>query len=216
MGNCIVALAAPFRRSHAALGRRASLAVATLVVAHTLWTSAAPAIAYRLYAQEWHLSHTVTTSIFAIYPLTVVTALILFGGLSDQIGRRAVMLMGVGASLTGAMIFALAPDVAWLFVARVAMGLGVGPTAGPASAAIFEFSAPGPAKSRQAALLNTIGQAGGFAAALLLGGALAQYAPWPTHLTFWVLAALLCSLFAATWFLPRHIPAQGPSMPRST
>jgi hypothetical protein len=29
----------------------------------------------RLYAGEWHLSHTMTTGIFAIYPLTVVTAL---------------------------------------------------------------------------------------------------------------------------------------------
>ena len=36
------------------LGRRASLIVSASVVAHTLWTSAAPAMAYRLYAQEWH------------------------------------------------------------------------------------------------------------------------------------------------------------------
>jgi hypothetical protein len=28
------------------------------VVAHTLWTSAAPALAYWLYADEWHLNHT--------------------------------------------------------------------------------------------------------------------------------------------------------------
>ena len=47
-------------------------------------------------------------------------------------------------------------------------------------------------------------QAAGFAAALLVGGALTQYAPWPTRLTFWVLAALLALLFAAAWFLPRH------------
>jgi hypothetical protein len=38
------------------LGQRASLLVSAGVVAHTLWTSAAPAMAYRLYAEEWHLS----------------------------------------------------------------------------------------------------------------------------------------------------------------
>jgi hypothetical protein len=37
-----------------ALGRRASLLVSASVIAHTLWTSAAPAMAYRLYADEWH------------------------------------------------------------------------------------------------------------------------------------------------------------------
>ena len=61
------------------LGRRASLYVSAGVVAHTLWTSAAPAMTYRLYAQEWHLSHTVTAEIFAIYPIVVVAVL----------GRRA-------------------------------------------------------------------------------------------------------------------------------
>jgi hypothetical protein len=35
-----------------ALGRRASLFVSAGVVAHTLWTSAAPAMAYGLYADE--------------------------------------------------------------------------------------------------------------------------------------------------------------------
>ncbi len=51
------------------------------VVAHTLWTSAAPAMAYRIYAEQWHLSHTATTGIFAIYPRFVVTRLVLFGDL---------------------------------------------------------------------------------------------------------------------------------------
>ena len=57
--------------------------------------------------------------------------------------------------------------------------------------------------------ITTVAQAGGFAAALLLGGALTQYAPWPTRLSFWVLAALLALLFAATWFLPRSVGAAG-------
>jgi DNA end-binding protein Ku len=42
------------------LGRRASLLVSAAVVSHTLWTSAAPALTYGLYAEEWHLTHTVT------------------------------------------------------------------------------------------------------------------------------------------------------------
>ncbi len=212
-GSC-AALAAPALNPPTTLGRRASLVVAALVVAHTLWTSAAPAIAYRLYAQQWHLSHMVTTEIFAIYPLAVVTALVLFGGLSDQIGRRAVMLLGLSASLTGALLFALAPNVTWLFLARAAMGLGVGLAAGPSTAAVADFSLPGPGTARHAALVTTLAQAGGFAAALLLGGALAQYAPWPTRLTFWVLVVLLSALLIAAWFLPHDAPVATAWRPR--
>src|SRR5271165_5555758 len=125
------------------LGRRASLCVSAGVVAHTLRTSAAPAMAYRLYAQEWHLSHTVTTGIFAVYPIVVVAALVGFGDISDHIGRRATMLAGLAASLAGALLFALAPNVLWLFAARAFMGVGVGLTAGPSTAAVVEFSLKG-------------------------------------------------------------------------
>ncbi len=189
------------------LGRRASLLVSAGVVAHTLWTSAAPAMVYRLYADEWHLNHTVTTGIFAIYPVVVVLVLIGFGDISDHIGRRATMLMGLGASLAGALLFAVAPDVLWLFAGRALMGVGVGLTAGPSTAAVVEFATAGPmgGSSQRAALIATVAQAAGFAAALLLGGALIAYAPWPTRLSFWVLASLLTLLFVATWFLPRHM-----------
>ena len=179
-----------------------SLCVAAGVVAHTLWTSAAPAMAYRLYPQEWHLSHTVTAGIFAVYPIIVVAVLVGFGDVSDHIGRRAAMLMGLGASLAGTLLFAVAPSVIWLFLARALMGIGVGLTAGPSTASVVEFTTR--SASKRAALITTVAQAGGFAAALLLGGALVQYAPWPTRLSFWVLAALLALLFAAAWFLPRH------------
>ena len=141
------------------LSRRASLWVSSGVVAQTLWTSAAPAMAYRLYAHEWGLSPTLTTAIFAIYPISVVAVLIGFGDVSDHIGRRAAMLMGLAAPLLGAAIFALAPNVAWLLAARVAMGVGVGLTAGPSTAAVIEFGAPG--ASRGAALITTVAQAAG-------------------------------------------------------
>jgi predicted MFS family arabinose efflux permease len=184
------------------LGRRASLLASAGVVGHTLWTSAAPALTYRLYAQEWHLTPTMTAGIFAVYPIGVVVMLVGFGGISDQIGRRATMLAGLFASLVGALLFAVAPDMWWLFTGRVLMGVGVGLAASPSTAAILEFSSPEHAKS--AASVTMVAQAVGFAAALLLGGALTEYAPWPTRLCFWVLALFLIILLAATWFLPRH------------
>jgi len=180
-----------------------------------LWTSAAPAMTYPLFAEEWHLTHTVTTGVFAIYPIVVAAVLVGFGDVSDFVGRRAPILWGVGASLFGTLLFALAPDVLWLFAGRAFMGIGVGLTAGPSTAAMVEFSGQGAAK--RAATITTAAQAVGFAAALLLGGALIQYAPLPTQLNFWVLSAVLAALFAAAWFLPRHTgsEAQGRWRPKT-
>ncbi len=198
-----------------ALGRRASFWVSAGVVTHIFWTSAAPAMTYRLYAEQWHLTPTVTTGVFAVYPIVVVAVLVGFGDLSDHIGRRLVMLLGLGASLIGTLLFAVAPDVLWLFAGRALTGIGVGLTAGTATAALVDFSAEG--QSTRAASVTTIAQAFGFTGALLLGGALTQYAPWPTHLGFWLLFALIALLFVATWFLPRRpgAPASRRWQPKS-
>jgi len=92
----------------------------------------------------------------------------------------------------------------WVFAGRALMGIGVGLAASPSTAAILEFSSPERAKS--AALVTMGAQAIGFAAGLLLGGALTQYGPWPTRLCFWVLALYLIVLLIGTWLLPRHTP----------
>jgi hypothetical protein len=183
------------------LGQRASFWVAALVVVHTLWTSAAPAMTYPLYASEWHLTPTVTTAIFSVYPLLVVTVLICFGDLSDYLGRRKTMLLGLGASLVGVLLFAVAPNVYWVFVGRAFMGIGVGLSAAPSAAAMVEFS---PAQSGRAGSITTVAQASGLALALLVGGALIAYGPYPTRLNFWVLFAFIAMVFSATWFLPRQ------------
>ena len=118
------------------LGPGASFLTASAVVAHTIWTSAAPALTYPLYASEWHLTTFSTTAIFAIYPVFVVMTLVLFGNLSDHIGRRDAMLLGLAASAGGALIFVAAPDVGWIFSGRALMGIGVGLSAGPSAAAV--------------------------------------------------------------------------------
>ncbi|EJB07004.1 arabinose efflux permease family protein [Rhizobium leguminosarum bv. trifolii WSM597] len=183
------------------LSQKASFWVAAGIVAHTLWTSAAPAMAYPLYAGQWHLTPTITTTIFAIYPIVVVATLITFGDLSDHIGRRMTMLYGLMASIAGVFLFAIATDVWMLFVGRVFMGLGVGLSAGPSTAALVDYA--GKDGTERASSMTISGQAVGFAASLLVGGLLIQYAPFPTHLSFLVLLFLLVILSCLTYFLPR-------------
>src|SRR5205807_158255 len=100
-------------------------------------------------------------------------------------GRRSTILIGLSSSLLGTALFAIAPSVLWVFVGRAFIALGVGLCAGPAAAALLEFSAAG--QESRASSINTLAQAVGIVLATIVGGALIQYAPYPTHLNFWVL-----------------------------
>jgi MFS family permease len=188
------------------ISRQASFWVAASIAAIALWTSAAPTVTYPLYAEEWNLTTSVTTAVFAVYPIVLVVALAVFGNLSDYIGRRSAMLLGLAASFVGVVLFAAAPSVEWLFAGRAFMGLGVALSLSPATAAVVEFSAPG--QSKRAGSVTTAATAIGLVLATLIGGALIEYAPLPTHLNFIVLAIVIAVVAAFTWFLPRHTAAE--------
>ena len=184
------------------ISRRASFWVAAAIAAIALWTSAAPTVTYPLYASEWNLTTSTTTAIFAVYPIVLVVALAVFGNLSDYVGRRTAMLIGLGLSFGGVVLFAAAPSVEWLFAGRALMGLGVALSLSPATAAMVEFSAPG--QEKRASAITTAATAVGLMLAMLVGGALIEYAPLPTHLNFIVLAVVVAVVWAFAWFLPRH------------
>jgi MFS family permease len=191
-----------------ALGRRASFWTAGAVAALALWTSAAPSVSYPLYAAEWHLTPTTTNAIFAIYPIVLVVVLVVFGDLSDHIGRRASIVLGLVAMLVGVLLFAVAPGVGWVFAGRAFMGLGVGLSLSPASAAMVDFSPPG--QVARASSITTAATATGLALATLAGGALVQYAPSPLHLNYWLLAVIVSAVLGLAWFLPRHVAGEDP------
>jgi hypothetical protein len=194
--------------------RNTSFWIAAAVIAHTLWTSAAPAMTYPSYAAAWGLTTTVTTAIYAVFPIVVVAVLTLGGNLSDYIGRRNAMLAGVSASLIGVALTAVAPNVMWVFIGRALMGCGVGLSAGPATAAMVEYSPP--ERLNRVSSITTIAQAIGFAAAIFVDGALVQYAPFPLHLNFWFLGAVLVVLLYGVYCLPHNTVrvATGPWRPR--
>ncbi|MEV4266634.1 MFS transporter [Kribbella sp. NPDC049584] len=184
------------------LRERASFWTAGAVVALALWTSACPTMIYPLYQADWGLSSTTVAWIFAAYPIALIPVLVVFGDLSDHIGRRAAILLGLAAELVGVLLFVLARDVTWLLVGRAFMGLGVGLSLSPASVAMVEFSAAG--AEQRAGAIGTAVSAFGIALAMLVGGGLSEYAPYPLRLTFVVLAVAIAVVAVVALGLPRH------------
>jgi MFS family permease len=172
------------------------------VVALALWTSACPTMTYPLYQADWHVSTTMVTWIFAAYPITLIPVLIILGDLSDHIGRRMAMVLGLVAELVGVALFALARDVTWLLAGRALMGVGVGLSLSPANVAMVEFSAPG--QEKRAGAIGTAVSAAGIALAMVVGGALTQYAPLPLRLNFVVLAAAIAVVVGFVVRMPHH------------
>lgn len=190
------------------LSTRASFWTAAAVAAIALWASGAPSMVYPVYVAEWHITPITVTSIFAVYPISLVVILIAFGSISDYVGRRATLLAGLAAIAVGILVFALAPDIGWLFAGRALQGIGVGLAMAPASAALVEFNRSG--NPARASSINAASTALGLTLATVIGGALVQYAPAPAHLTYWVLLVIVAFVFIAVLFMPRRVSGSEP------
>src|SRR5436305_13626204 len=155
---------------------------------------------YAVYAERFHFSPLVLTSIFATYAIVLVPALILFGRLSDRFGRKPVLLAGLTTAAAGLALFAAAGSAGWLFAARALQGLAVGMISGAATAAVVEPDPGG--DRRRAAMLAGLAQAGGSASGPLFAGVLAQWAPQPLRLCFVITLGATLIAAAATAKLP--------------
>jgi len=169
-------------------GRRGTLWSSAVVLALSLWASGAPSVLYPAYAASWNLPPVVITSVFGAYPLALLVVLFFFGSLSDTIGRRRSMLIGIALITVAAIVFAVAPNVGFLFLGRVLQGIGTGFAIGAASAALVENNYT--KNPRLSSTLATISTATGLTLALVVSGALAQLAPLPLVLSFAVLFVL--------------------------
>src|SRR3954452_9652372 len=131
-----------------------------------------PTPLYAVYSERFGFSSAVLTAVFALYAFVLVPALMLFGQLSDRLGRRIVLLMGWAAGAAGLVVFAFAESTAWLFAGRALQGLAVGMASSAATAALVELE---PARdARRPALLAGLAQAGGSGAGPLVAGLLAE------------------------------------------
>src|SRR2546423_3464446 len=136
-----------------------------------------PTALYAVYRQAYGFSGTVLTLIFASYAVVLIPSLLLFGQLSDRIGRRRVILLGLATAAVALLVFAAAAGTAWLFAARAVQGVAVRATTGTAIAALVELE-PGGDPPR-AALFATPRPSRGRAPRPVLAGVPAQGPPAP-------------------------------------
>ena len=127
------------------------------IVALALFASATPSPLYADYAADWHFSTPVLTAVYAVYAIGVLTTLLLIGRLSDEVGRRPVLIVALVALLLATVLYMAAQSVAWLFAARGLQGLATGAALAAAGAAMLDLHPRGDAV--RAGLVNGVGSA---------------------------------------------------------
>src|SRR5260370_10287201 len=182
------------RRPRAALSRPVAYALAAAVIFMSLFASGSPSPLYGTYSALWHFSPIVLTVVYATYAFGVLASLLLAGRLSDDVGRRPVLVGAIGALMVSTGLFMFADSVVWLFVARGLQGIATGASLSAASAALLDLH---PRRDTAGvSLTNGVASTAGIGLGVLVSAALVELAPAPRVLPYAAELVLLAIAFA--------------------
>jgi MFS family permease len=194
------------------LSPRMAYALVAGVIGLALFASGTPSPLYATYRELWGFSPVVLTLVYATYAFGVLTALVLAGRVSDEVGRRPVLIAALATLMGATVLFMVADSVAWLFVARGIQGLATGLALGAASAALLDLH---PRRDPAGVgLTNGVVSAGGMGLGVLVASALVELAPAPRVLPYVALFVLFGIALAGALAMPEPVAAR--ARPRLT
>ena len=160
------------------------------------FASAAASPLYQVYQAQFHFSAATLTAVFAVYVLVLLVTLLVFGSVSDYLGRLPVIITALAFSVAACAVFLAADGVGVLYAARSLQGIATGLASGPIGGALIDLQPPG---SHRAPMVISVFASLGLALGALVTSALVQYAPAPTRLIWWALLAVFAAgIVAAT------------------
>jgi MFS family permease len=178
-------------------------ALVAAVIGLALFASGTPSPLYGTYRELWGFSPIVLTLVYATYAFGVLTTLILAGRVSDEVGRRSVLLVALGTLMLTTVVFMAADSVAWLFVARGLQGLATGLALGAASAALLDLHAR--RDPAGVGLTNGVVSAAGMGLGVLVSAAIIELLPAPRVLPYALLLGLFAVAFAGAYWMPEPV-----------
>lgn len=181
---------------------RSSLVFLAITLLTFLAASSAPTPLYHLYQEHLQFSAATLTVIFGVYAISLLAALLTVGSLSDYLGRKPVIFTAVMFNILAMLLFINADSVAWLISARVLQGFATGMATAVLSAALLDTD------REQGPLVNSVAPLLGMASGAMGCGLLAEFAPLPLQLTYWVLLALFVMQALYVWRLPESVSPQ--------
>jgi EmrB/QacA subfamily drug resistance transporter len=140
--------------------------------------------------------------VVSAYALTFAGAMLAFGMVGDEFGRKKVMLIGVGIFCAGSVLSALAPNVGVLIAGRAVMGLGAAASEPGTLSMLRHMYIDERSRTRAIGVWAAVS---GLALALgpVVGGTLIGIPGWNWRAIFWFnLIIGVLALLAALFVLP--------------
>lgn len=181
---------------------RASLIFLALTLLGFLAASSAPTPLYHLYQEHMQFSPAILTLIFGVYAFSLLAALLVVGSLSDYLGRKPVIFAALLLNMLAMLLFINADSVAWLIGARLIQGFATGMATSVLGAALLDFD------RQQGPLITSVAPLLGMACGAMGCGLLAEFAPMPLQLTYWLLLALFLLQAIYLWRLTESVSPQ--------
>lgn len=156
---------------------------------------------------DFGVSAAVAQLVFSLSAFAIALATLFYGPLSDQLGRRPAMLLGIIIFAIGSLVCALAPSISWLIFGRIIQAAGG--CAGMVLSRAVIRDIYDRDDSATAIAYVTMAMVAAPMIAPALGGILTDLASW--RLVFWLGIAVGALVLAATyWQLPEtHPPTPG-------
>src|ERR1700730_541461 len=198
-----VARAARGTTRRAALPRAAAFWLVAAVLFLLFFAAAAPSPLYGVYQAQWRFSAATLTAVFAVYALALLVTLLVFGSVSDYLGRRRVILASLAVAAGACGLFLAAHGTGMLFSAWALQGAAVGTATGALGAALIDLQPEG---STIAPVITIAAGQLGLAAGGLGTSALVQYGPAPTRLIWWLLLGANLAAAAGVLAMPETAP----------
>lgn len=181
------------------LSAHASLWLLASILVGFLAASSAPSPLYAIYRQAWGFSALTLTVVFSVYAFALLGALLVFGALSDYLGRKKVILLALVLEIGSLILFLNADSVAALVAARALQGVATGLLTSALSAALIDID------RTHGALVNSVAPMIGMGIGALGTSLLVQFAPAPTQLVFALLIGVFAVQAAALALLPETV-----------
>jgi MFS family permease len=181
--------------------------LAAYAFAATMLGTTLPTPLYGLYRERFGFSELMITVIFATYAVGVIAALLLFGRLSDAVGRRTVLLPGLACSVASAACFLLAGGLGWLLAGRALSGLSAGIFTGTATATLVDLAPP--EHRGRATLVGTVANMGGLGCGPLLAGVVSVWFGSPLRTVFWIDIGLVALAALGVLWMPETVAERG-------
>ena len=185
------------------LPNRVAYAVVASVIGLGLFASITPSPLYRVYSVLWQFSPLTLTLIYATYAFGVLASLLLVGGVSDDVGRRPVLLAALGGLMAASVLFIVADSAAWLFAARAIQGVSTGAALSAASAALLDLH---PRRDPAGAgLANGVAATAGVGLGILVSSSLVRIGWEPRVLPYALLLVLAAIALAGAYWMPEPV-----------